>query len=153
MKTAAWAAVVILAATVCLGQEMRDSSSVVAVTATDSVRAGVGETVAFSVTMTIDEGWHLYANGDPQYYGISLNPPEGLPLANLKVAYPEGHMGEFLGEKVRLLDREETLEVSGILMVQPEVPFAFELELQACDDKSCLAPAWVPVPLTVLPKE
>jgi hypothetical protein len=153
MKNLAAAALVLLIASACLGQGMRDSSTVVAVTAADTVRAGVGETVSFDVTMDIQDGWHLYANGDPQYYGISLNPPEGLPLANVKIAYPEGHMGTFLGDEVRLLEKSETLTVSGVLMVQPEEPFAFELELQACDDKSCLAPAWIPVPLTVLPKE
>jgi len=153
MRTIAVTVAVLMIAAACFGQGLRDSSTVVAVAAADTVHAGVGETVSFSVTMTIDEGWHLYANGDPQYYGISLNPPEGLPLANLQIAYPEGHMGTFLGDDVRLLDHEESLTVSGILMVQPEEPFAFELELQACDDKSCLAPAWIPVPLTVLPKE
>lgn len=153
MKTVVVTAAVMLIVSACFGQGMKDSSTVVAVTAADTVYAGVGESVTFTVTMTIDEGWHLYANGDPQYYGISFNPPEILPLANLTVSYPEGHMGKFLGDDVRLLAAEQTLAVTGILMVQPEEPFAFELELQACDDKSCLAPAWIPVPLTVLPKE
>jgi thiol:disulfide interchange protein len=153
MRTIAVTAAVLMIAAACFGQGLRDSSTVVSVTAADTVNASVGETVTFTVTMTIDEGWHLYANSDPQYYGISMNPPEGLPLANLQVVYPEGHMGKFLGEDVRLLAHQESLTVSGILMVQPEEPFAFELELQACDDKSCLAPAWISVPLTVLPKE
>lgn len=154
MRIIAVIAVVMMLAGACLAQGMRDSSSVVTVTADpDTVHAGVGGSVAFTVTMTIDEGWHLYAHGDPVYYGISFNPPEESPVAALEVAYPEGHEGTFLGEKVTLLEHTETFEVSGLLMLQPEAPIGFELELQACDDKSCLAPAWVPVPITVLPEE
>ena len=154
MRTIAVIAVVLIVAGACLAQGMRDSSSVVAVTAApDTVYAGVGGAVAFTVSMTIEEGWHLYAHGDTTYYGISFNPPEESPLAGLKVAYPAGHEGKFLGEKVTLLEKTETLEVSGLVLVQPEAPVVFELELQACDDKSCLAPAWVPVTITVLPEE
>ena len=40
-----------------------------------------------------------------------------------------------------------------VLVTAPEAPLTWELELQACDDKSCLAPAWVPVTVTVLPAE
>lgn len=148
------AAVLLLPAAPAAAQGMRDSSSVVAVTvAPDTLRAGVGGPVAFTVTMEIQEGWHLYAHGDPVYYGISLNPPEDLPLAGLKVTYPAGHEGKFLGEKVILLEKTQSLQVEGILMLQPEAPLTLELELQACDDKSCLAPAWVPVQVTVLPAE
>lgn len=156
MKTLTVCAALILSlALPVLGQGMRDSSSVVAVSvAPDTVRAGVGGTVAFTVTMAIEDGWHLYAHGDPVYYGISLNAPEaGLPLAGVKVAYPAGHEGEFLGETVTLLEKTEEIRVEGLLMVQPEAPLTWELELQACDDKSCLAPAWVPVSVTVLPAE
>jgi len=144
----------IMVATVASGQGMRDSSSVVTVSvAPDTVRASVGETVQFDVSMEIDKGWHLYAHGDKTYYGISLNMPEDLPLAGVKVAYPEGHMGKFLGDPVRLLEKSETITVSGIVMVAPEKPLSMEFELQACDDKSCLAPAWIPVQVVVLPHE
>jgi len=134
------------------GQGMRDSSSVVAVSAApDTVHAGVGETVAFEVSMTIDDGWHLYAHGDSTYYGISLNPPDDLPLAAVEITYPEGHWGKFLGEDVRLLEKTVTIALTGILMVASEAPLTVELEIQACDDKSCLAPAWIPVQVVVLP--
>lgn len=152
MKTVV--AALLMLPTLAFAQGMRDSSTVVTVIADpDTVVAGVGSTVTFTVTLDMQEGWHLYANGDPTYYGISFNAPEQSPLANLKVDYPEGHMGKFLGEDVRLLEGKETLTVSGILLVQPEAPIAFEMELQACDSSSCLAPAWIPVPLTVVPKE
>lgn len=143
-----------LLVSVAAAEGMRDSSSVVAVTAApDTLHAGVGGTVEFTVTMEIQDGWHLYAHGDPVYYGITLHAPEDLPVAALKVDYPKGHEGKFLGEKVQLLEHTETLSVSGLLMVQPEKPLELELELQACDDKSCLAPAWIPVCVTVLPVE
>ncbi len=144
----------ILTAVVASGQGMRDSASVVTVSVVpDTVRASVGETISFEVNMEIDKGWHLYAHGDKTYYGISLNLPDGLPLAGVKVTYPEGHMGKFLGDDVRLLEKNETITMSGILMVAPEEPLSLEFELQACDEKSCLAPAWIPVQVVVLPHE
>jgi hypothetical protein len=146
--------VLALMATVSSAQGMRDSASVVTVSvAPDTVRASVGETITVTVGMEIDKGWHLYAHGDKTYYGISLNLPEGLPLAGVKVNYPEGHMGKFLGDDVRLLEKTETITLTGILMVAPEKPLDLEFELQACDDKSCLAPAWIPVQVVVLPHE
>ncbi|HPF36819.1 MAG TPA: protein-disulfide reductase DsbD family protein [Candidatus Krumholzibacteria bacterium] len=154
MKTLLLCAALLLTALPATAQGMKDSSSVVTVTtAPDTVRAGVGGTVAFTVTLAVQDGWHLYAHGDPTYYGISLNAPENLPLAGVQVEYPAGHQGKFLGETITLLEKTVEIGVEGMLMVQPEAPLTWELELQACDDKSCLAPAWVPVTVTVLPAE
>ena len=146
-------AVVLLASALAFGQGMRDSSSVVSVKAPVSVHAGVGETVSLTVTIDIDKGWHLYAHGDTAYYGIAVAGLDTLPLAAVKVAYPKGHRGRFLGQSITLLDGKETLTISGILMAQLDEPLKFELECQACDDKSCLAPAWIPFQTAVLPKE
>jgi hypothetical protein len=144
----------LLLAPCAFAQGMIDSSSVVtAAAAPDTLRAGVGSKVSFAVELAVADGWHLYAHGDPQYYGIGLAGLDSLPLAGVEVVYPAGHEGKFLGETVRLLTGRERVQVSGFLMAQPAAPLSFELECQACDDKSCLAPAWLPVSVVVLPEE
>ena len=153
MRIAMITVCVLLAMSVAFGQGMRDSSSVVSVNAPASIHAEVGETISLTVDIDIDKGWHLYAHGDTTYYGIAVAGLDTLPLAAVKVAYPKGHMGKFLGHTIRLLSGTETLTISGVLMSQLDEPLKFELECQACDDKSCLAPAWIPFQTVVLPKE
>ena len=144
MRSVVITTVLLLAAIAALGQGMRDSSSVVSVKAPAAVNADVGETVGITVAIDIDKGWHLYAHGDTTYYGISVTGLDTLPLAAVKVEYPAGHMGRFLGEKVRLLEGSQELTITGVLMAELDEPLVFELECQACDAKSCLAPAWIP---------
>ena len=153
MRPVVITAVLLLAALTALGQGMRDSSTVVSVTAPSVVNAGVGETVSITVGIDIDKGWHLYAHGDTTYYGISVTGLDTVPLAAVKVLYPAGHMGRFLGEKVRLLEGSAQLTIMGVLMAELDEPLVFELECQACDAKSCLAPAWIPFEVAVRPKD
>jgi hypothetical protein len=135
-------------------QGLLDSSSVVtAVAVPDTVRAGVGTRLAFDVVIDVAAGWHLYAHDDPRYYGIGLAGLDSLPLAGVAVTYPQGREGKFLGETVRLLSAREVVHVSGFLASTPQEPLYLELECQACDDKSCLAPAWLPLSVVVLPEE
>jgi hypothetical protein len=58
----------------------------------------------------------------------------------------------FLGEKVKLYEGENVITLTGVLMSMPTEPLTVELELQACDDKSCLPPSFVPVNFTVVKK-
>ncbi len=153
MRQVVIAAVLLLAALTALGQGMRDSSAVVSVKAPAEVSANVGGTVSITVGLDIDKGWHLYAHGDTTYYGISVTGLDTVPLAAVKVAYPVGHKGKFLGEKVTLLEGKEELTITGILMVELDEPLVLELECQACDAKSCLAPAWIPFTVAVRPAE
>jgi len=143
----------LIAAVAALAQGMRDSSAVVSVTAPAEVFANVGGTVSIPVDIEIDKGWHLYAHGDTTYYGISVAGLDTLPLAAVAVDYPAGHEGKFLGETVILLEGAERLTITGILMTELDEPLCFELECQACDDKSCLAPAWIPFEVAVKPEE
>ena len=133
---------------------MRDSATVVTATvAPETLRAAVGDPVRLTVTMTIADGWHLYAHGDSTYCGINIAGLDSLPLAAVRVDYPAGHPGTFLGAPVQLLRGTEQAVVTGYLTALPAGPLHLELECQACDEKSCLAPAWLPLDVTVLPKE
>lgn len=143
----------LIAAVTVLAQGPRDSSAVVSVEAPVEVAANVGGTVSITVGIEIEKGWHLYAHGDTTYYGISVAGLDTVPMAAVKVAYPAGHRGKFLGETVTLLEGTEELTITGILMAELDAPLCFELECQACDDKSCLAPAWIPFEVAVRPEE
>ncbi len=143
----------LLIAGLAAAQGMKDSSTVVSVTAPGELRASVGSMVEIPVEIDIDKGWHLYAHGDTTYYGIAVAGLDTLPLAAVQVDYPEGHMGEFLGHAVRLLEGTQSMVIKGVLMSELDAPLKFELECQACDDKSCLAPAWIPFETAVLPEE
>jgi hypothetical protein len=143
----------LLVATAASAEGLRDSSSVVKLTVQPaSVSAAVGDQVTWKVELDIEKGWHLYAHGDPKYYGIALAGLDSLPLAGAEVAYPAGKKGKFLDETVQLLEGRQTLTVSGFLVAEPAGPMLLELELQACDQRSCLAPAWLPIQLVVEPK-
>ncbi len=143
----------LLIAAFASAQGLRDSGSVVKMTVQPkSVIAAVGDQVSWTVTLDIDQDWHLYAHGDPKYYGIAVTGLDSLPLVGAEVAYPAGKKGKFLDETVQLLEGRQTLTVSGFLAAEPAGPMLLELELQACDRKSCLAPAFVPIQLVVEPK-
>lgn len=132
---------------------LKDSATVVTVSAVeDTIFAAVGSKVSLGIKFVCDEHWHLYAPGDPVYYGINVAGVDSLPLAVAKVNYPEPHDGEFLGEKVKLYEGENVITLTGVLMSMPTEPLTVELELQACDDKSCLPPSFVPVNFTVIKK-
>ena len=143
----------LLTAAAATAQGLRDSGSVVKMTVQPkSVTAAVGDQVSWTVTLDIDKGWHLYAHGDPKYYGIAVTGLDSLPLVGAEVAYPAGKKGKFLGEAVQLLEGRQSLTIGGFLAAEPTGPMLLELELQACDEKSCLAPAYLQVQLVVEPK-
>jgi len=130
-----------------------DSAGVVAVSVSPSrTPADHGDRVAFAVDFDIARGWHLYAHGDSVFIGIDLKGLDKAPLDSMIVKYPEGDSGEFFGETVSLLEGQGRVEVSGILRAGAELPTAIdmELELQACDSKTCLAPARVPARVNLI---
>jgi len=135
---------------------MKGSADVVKVSATPTtLNAAPGEEVAFAVKVDIQNTWHLYAHGDTTFIGLDLVPDEGFVLADFAAVYPEGHEGEFFGEKVVMISGKETIEASAVVP-QDLKPGVHELELsvtvQACDDKTCLAPADLPIKLKLTVK-
>ncbi len=130
----------------------RGSADVVkAAPAAKVVTAGPGARVVFEITVDIAPTWHLYAHGDTNFIGVDLVPAEDFPLADFKAEYPEGHEGEFFGEKVRMLEGANVIKASAAVPagMQGEQPLELGLTVQACDDKTCLAPASIPVTLTL----
>ena len=107
-----------------------------------------GEAVALQAQLDIEPPWHLYAHEDTAYLGIELTAEEGLPLAGLQVGYPEGESARFFGEAVLVLAGRQAIRVSGRVpadLAPGTHPLAFRLAVQACDDRRCLAPAFLPL--------
>lgn len=117
-----------------------------------AVTGAAGQRVALDVKLDIDRTWHLYAHGDTVYIGVDLVPDEDFPLADFRAEYPEGHEGEFFGEKVFMLEGRNTIKATALVpsgLAAGEHALGLKLTVQACDDKTCLAPAKIPVSMNL----
>ena len=152
-KTAAIAALcTILLAGACLGAGPRGSADVVkAAPAAKVITATPGARVEFAVNVDIAPHWHLYAHGDTNFIGVDLVPEDTFPLGDFQAKYPAGIAGEFFGETVHMLEGSNVIEASAVVPegMTGEQPLELHLTVQACNDRTCLAPANVPVTLTV----
>lgn len=130
---------------------MKGSADVVKVAAEPAaVSSTAGERVTFTVQVDIAKRWHLYAHGDTNFIGVDLVPDEGFPLEDIQVEYPEGHEKEFFGDLVEMIEGKEKIQASALVpagLSAGEHDLALKLTVQACDDKTCLAPAYLPVVL------
>lgn len=150
MKKTVMLALVVLALGVGLAYgAMKGSADVVKVSAAPGkLVAKAGTEVTFAVKVDIQDTWHLYAHGDTSFIGVDLVPDDGFPLVDFAAVYPKGHEGEFFGEKVWMIDGKESIAVTAT--VPKDLPagdhaLGFKVTAQACDDKTCLAPAYLPV--------
>lgn len=113
-----------------------------------AVTAAPGQRITFQVAVDIAPRWHCYAHGDTNFIGIDLMPDETFPLEEFDAKYPAGKPGEFFGEKVMMVAGSQVIDAEA--EVPPTLkrgPYKVKLALtvQACDDKSCLAPANLPL--------
>lgn len=120
-----------------------------------ALAAARGQRVTFDVTLAIAPRWHLYAHGDTNFIGVDLVPDDTFPLEEFDASYPEGEPGEFFGEKVMMIEGSQVIKAEAVV---PEslAPGVHKVKLgvtvQACDDKTCLAPASLPVELDLTVK-
>jgi uncharacterized protein YyaL (SSP411 family) len=118
-------------------------------------RPVAGATVEAAVALEIKPGWHLYANPT----GVEILKPTTLDLepgqsaADLRVTYPAGQakvLGSLGQEKVSLYEGKVEIPVKFALAKDTKpgtLTLRFRLRYQACDDKVCLAPASLTIPL------
>jgi hypothetical protein len=118
-----------------------------------TLTAPAGSRFDFTIKLDIAKKWHIYAHGDSNFIGVDLVADKSLPLEDLKTVYPQGHEGEFFGDKVVMIDGREVIKVSALVpagLAKGKHELKFFVTAQACDDKSCLAPADLPVSLTLM---
>lgn len=105
------------------------------------------ESVELVVTVEIDPGYHINANpaSDPELIPTQLT-LEGHP--DLAVTYPASHVfkAPFAPQGIAVYEDRITLRArlpQGAESLSP----AARLRVQACNDRSCLAPATLTVPI------
>jgi thiol:disulfide interchange protein DsbD len=152
MKRIALITLLLTAATAGLAfGAMKGSADVVKTTASpESVSVAAGDTVTFTVKVDIADRWHLYAHGDTNFIGVDLVPDEEFPLEDFQAEYPKGHEKEFFGDLVMMIEGKEKIQASALVpagLEAGEHDLNLKLTVQACDDKTCLAPAFLPVNL------
>ena len=122
-----------------------------------AVSVAPGESVEIPLRLAIKEGFHLYAN-DPGLEemiptAITLAKVEGFALDDL--SYPQGtpRTLEANGpEKVNLYEKEVTIKArvrADAALAPGRKEVTLKVKYQACNDKACLAPATLDVPVTV----
>ena len=128
------------------------------VTATcPSVAVEPGKVVEIPLTLAIRDGFHLYANdpGNDEVIAtvVSLARVEGFDLDD--VVYPKGTSRTLEAngpEKMNLYENEVTIKAR--IRAQAGLPpgrrdVTIRVKYQACNDRSCLAPATLEVPVAV----
>jgi uncharacterized protein len=143
------------------GAPKKDASAVVTAEA-DPVKAAVAPGREFDVTLTVavKEGWHIYAP-QPGADSDSVRPTvvtltPGAPATLVKVDYPKGETKKLAADAAPVAVYEGKATLTARLRLDDDAkagPAALSLRVryQACDDRACLAPATldVPVRLTV----
>jgi uncharacterized protein len=109
------------------------------------------------LNLTIKENYHIYANpagsDDVIPTSVSLVPGSGATL--IEVRYPPGESKALAAsgpEKVTVYEKKAT--PSARIRLNPEIKpgpatFTLKVRYQACDDKACLAPATLDLPVSV----
>ena len=128
---------------------MKGSADVVKVAAAPAaVSAAPGQRVSFAVSLDIQQKWHIYAHGDTNFIGVDLQPAETFPLGDFQAVYPAGHPKEFFGDMVAMIEGKDVIKASALVpdtMRAGEYDLDLQVTVQACDDKTCLAPSFLPV--------
>lgn len=155
-KTLLISLVLIPALCACAQGAMKTSADVVNVFPSPrTIEAAPGARIEFEVTVDIEKSWHLYAHEDSMFIGVDLVPAETFPLEKFEAKYPAGHEGEFFGEKTVMISGKEKIHAAAVVpagLAPGEHVLEFALTVQACDNKTCLSPADLPVKLTLTVK-
>lgn len=111
-----------------------------------------GSTIQGVVVFKIAEGWHVNSHAPTHDYligtALELEPKEGYIVSDIR--YPKGKLMKFEFSEDSLNVYEGTVllfisvRVSEKLSVMQDTLFG-KLQLQACNDKICLAPSWIPI--------
>jgi uncharacterized protein YyaL (SSP411 family) len=110
--------------------------------------------VDVKLTVTIADGWHLYANPiDTE----NLKPTTVVlgreaPATLLRVDYPKGERKRLAGSTGELAVYESEIVITARVRLSaeakgPSMSLPFVIRYQACNDRACLAPATLEIPV------
>ncbi|MSR31915.1 MAG: hypothetical protein EXR99_10460 [Gemmataceae bacterium] len=145
MKTPRWTAAVALLLTMAFQANGQNDSSKVVKVEIKAEGGSIAGQKSFSVQLTIEKGWHVYANpaGNPDLATAQTTvtvKSDGKTLP-CKVTYPLGHLVKdpIVGDYITY---EGKVAIKGTVTLPPDVKAAeVVVKFQACNDKTCLPPA------------
>ncbi|MBX6315111.1 MAG: AGE family epimerase/isomerase, partial [Isosphaeraceae bacterium] len=110
-----------------------------------------GRTCEATLTIRIKEGWHLYAHEAEAGVPTTVTLAEGGPAALAGVDYPQGELRALAGAE-RVAVYEDRVSLPLRLRIAEDAragpaELTLRVRYQACNDRSCLAPASLSVPL------
>jgi thiol:disulfide interchange protein DsbD len=108
-----------------------------------------GSEVKLAVKVNIEDGWHINSNKPYEDYLIPTELTIGITYFELKkVTYPEAHDFKFSFSEKPLSVYEGQIYIGALLETSKDIkpgkyPLKINLNYQACNDRSCLAPTSV----------
>ena len=108
-----------------------------------------GSEVKLAVKVNIEDGWHINSNKPYEGYLIPTELTIGTTYFELKkVTYPEAHDFKFSFSEKPLSVYEGQIYIGALLETSKDIkpgkyPLIINLNYQACNDRSCLAPTSV----------
>ena len=108
-----------------------------------------GSEVKLAVKVNIEDGWHINSNKPYEDYLIPTELTIGTTYFELKkVTYPEAHDFKFSFSEKPLSAYEGQIYIGALLETSKDIkpgkyPLKINLNYQACNDRSCLAPTSV----------
>jgi uncharacterized protein YyaL (SSP411 family) len=115
------------------------------------VRLGIGESATVTLTLTIDEGWHVNANQQQDEFALPL---EILSMTEGLQVYPQYPPGQiFAGPEGQVNVYEGTVEIPITVTCTGSLGRSGRMTVtwQSCNDRTCLMPKTEAVPIKVLP--
>jgi uncharacterized protein YyaL (SSP411 family) len=138
-----------------LGVSSKDVISAKGAVMADS-RPVPGGRIGIQIALTIKPGWHIYANpsGSEAVRPTVVAVAKDAPVSDVEIRYPEGTPMRAAdgGDPVSVYEGEALVRVQAVLSdrVKPgKVVVPVEVRYQACNDRACLAPATLKVPVTI----
>jgi uncharacterized protein YyaL (SSP411 family) len=125
----------------------RKSDAVVKVTAkADPAKPGDDGKQVVTITLTIEKGWHLYANPpdqeDLESVQTRVSVSSKKELKDVKVEYPEGkEINDKTVGKYKVYEDEVKIKATVERAAGDTGPLEITVKFQSCNDKQCLLPA------------
>ncbi|MEW4567407.1 DUF255 domain-containing protein [Tautonia sp. JC769] len=115
-----------------------------------------GKPFELRITLTIDQKYHLNANpaGAPNLVPTLISLPDDSPATLIDVTYPPGEPLTLAGQDAPISVYSGTITPVVRITIPDDseadtVDLTLSIRYQACDDRSCLAPASISLPVTL----
>lgn len=137
--------------------QFRASKDVVAVsTELDHTGVQPGNTIRAAIILDIDEGWHVNSSRPLEKYliatKVAFEPADGIAIDEIR--YPKGEVMTFSFSQSPLSVYEGKAIIGAAIRVDADatpgaIPLKGSVQVQSCDDSTCLMPSQVPIELSI----